>query len=119
MSFPRRWAACCYEVSRALKLPFIYCERRDGAMTLRRGFEIAEGGKVLIIEDEVQTGASVREMSEIVRALKGQVVGIGAIVDKSGGKLQFDAPFESLLSLPVENYPAKACPLCQQGIALD
>lgn len=108
-----------YEVSRAMRLPFIYCERRDGAMTLRRGFEIAEGTPVLLIEDEVHTGASVREMAEIVRALRGRVAGIGAIVDKSGGKLRFDAPFESLLSIPVENYAAKNCLLCQQGLPLE
>lgn len=108
-----------YEVSRALGLPFLYCERRDGAMTLRRGFQIPRGARVLIIEDEVHTGASVREMAEIVSALGGEVAGVGAIVDKSGGRLHFDAPFHALLSLRVENHPAKACPLCQKGLALD
>lgn len=108
-----------YEVARALQLPFIYCERQDGAMTLRRGFHIQPGTRVLIIEDEVQTGTSIRELGEIVRALGGQVVGIGCIVDKSGGRLQLDKPFEALMSLKVENYPAKACPLCQAGIPLN
>ena len=108
-----------YEVSRALGLPYVYCERRDGAMTLRRGFTIEPGTKVLLIEDEVQTGTSVREMAEIVRALGGQVVGIGCIVDKSGGKLSFDAPFAALHSVAVGNYPVKSCPLCAQGMPLD
>ena len=88
-------------------------------MTLRRGFTIAPGTPVLLIEDEVQTGTSVREMAEIVRALGGQVGGIGCIVDKSGGKLSFDAPFAALHSVAVGYYPVKSCPLCAQGIPLD
>ena len=107
-----------YEVSRALGLPFIYSERKDGAMTLRRGFTITPGARVLLIEDEVQTGTSVREMTEIVRALGGTVAGIGCLVDKSGGKARFDAPFESLLSIPVIHYTPKECPRCAEGIPL-
>ncbi len=107
-----------YEVARTLGLPFIYCERRDGAMTLRRGFTLAPGTPVLLIEDEVMTGTSVREMTEIVRALGGQPVGIGCLVDKSGGRLRLDAPFEALLTVPVTHYPAGNCPLCQQGLPL-
>lgn len=108
-----------YEVARALRLPFIFCERRDGALTLRRGFELKAGSRVLLIEDEVQTGTSIREMNEIVRALNAQVVGIGCIVDKSGGSLQFDSPFEALLSISVGNFPAKSCPLCEAGVPLN
>lgn len=105
-----------WEVARALGLPFLYCERKDGAMTLRRGFDIAKGTKVLLVEDEVQTGTSVREMQEIVRALGGQVVGVGCVVDKSGGRLHLDAPFEALLTVDAHHYPAKGCPLCEQGL---
>jgi len=107
-----------YEVSRALQLPFVYCERKDGALTLGRGFEIARGSRMLIIEDEVFTGTSVREMMEIVKALQSQVVGVGCIVDKSGGSLDFAVPFEALVTCRVANYPAKQCPLCQQGLTL-
>ena len=107
-----------YEVSRALGLPYIYSERKDGAMTLRRGFSIKPGMKVLLIEDEVQTGTSIREMTEIVRALGGEVCGIGCVVDKSGGRLRFDAPFECLLSLPITHYNPKECPMCALGMAL-
>ena len=107
-----------YEVSRALGLPFIYSERKDGAMTLQRGFSITPGARVLLIEDEVQTGTSVREMTEIVRALGGTVAGIGCLVDKSGGKARFDAPFETLLSIPVIHYTPKECPMCAEGIPL-
>lgn len=107
-----------WEVARALSLPFLYCERRDGALTLRRGFGLKPGTRVLLIEDEVQTGTSLREMGEIVRALQGEVAGIGCIVDKSGGRLRFDHSFHALLSIEAENWPAKACPLCAQGLPL-
>ena len=80
---------------------------------------IPAGAKVLIVEDEVQTGTSVREMTEIVRALGGHVVGVGCIVDKSGGTLSLDAPFAALYTQRVEHYSHKACPLCEAGIPLD
>lgn len=108
-----------YEVSRALQLPFVYCERKDGALTLGRGFEIKPDSKVLIIEDEVLTGTSVREMMEIVKALQNHVAGVGCIVDKSGGGIDFAVPFEALVTCKVANYSAKQCPLCQQGLALE
>lgn len=108
-----------YEVSRSLHLPFVFCERRHGALTLGRGFEIKPGTKVLIIEDEVLTGTSVREMAEIVKALQSQVVGLGCIVDKSGGSIGFTVPFEALVTCKVANYPARQCPLCLQGLPLE
>ncbi len=108
-----------YEVSRALQLPFVYCERKHGALTLGRGFDIARDSRVLIIEDELQTGTSVREMIEIVKALQGHVAGVGCIVDKSGGSLRFSVPFEALARCKVANHPAEQCPLCRQGLALE
>ncbi len=107
-----------YEVSRALKLPYIYCERKDGAMTLRRGFSIAKGQRVLIIEDEITTGASVREMMEIVRALGGETAGIGCLVDKTGGHVTLHAPFFKLITLDIHSWREGACPKCQEGEVL-
>ncbi len=108
-----------YEVARALGLPYVYCERRDGAMTLRRGFGIPKGAKVLIVEDEVTTGASVREMMEIVRALGGETVGVGCLVDKSHGKVPLDVPYEFLVSVDAQSYRDGQCPLCAKGLPLD
>ena len=108
-----------FETARALGLRLIYCEKRDGALILRRGFELPQGARVLIIEDEVSTGQSVREMSEIVHALKGEVAGISCLVDKSGGRVHFDAPFESLLTLKAEHYRPETCPMCAQGMKLE
>ena len=108
-----------YEVSRALHLPYIYCERRDGAMTLRRGFTFAKGTRILIIEDEVTTGASIREMNEIVRALGGETVGVGCLVDKAFGRVSFDAPFHALATIDVASHRESLCPLCQEGLPID
>ena len=108
-----------FEVARALGLNLVYCEKRDGALILRRGFELVEGTRVLIVEDEVSTGQSVREMTEIVRALKAEVAGIGCLVDKSGGRAHFDAPFQALLTIRAEHYRHDACPMCAQGIPLE
>ncbi len=108
-----------FETARALGLRLIYCEKRDGALILRRGFELKEGTRVLIIEDEVSTGQSVREMTEIVHALKGEVAGVICLVDKSGGRIHFDAPFEALLTLKAEHYRPDACPMCAQGMKLE
>ena len=104
-----------YEVSRALKLPYIYCERKDGAMTLRRGFSIEQKQRVLIVEDEITTGASVREMMEIVRALGGETAGIGCLVDKTGGHVTLPAPFSKLVTLDIHSWREGACPKCREG----
>lgn len=109
----------CYEVGRALGLPNMYCERVDGAMTLRRGFHLEPGTKVLIVEDEVTTGASVRDMMDIVRTLEGEVVGIGCLVDKTDDKVDFGLPYHSLLPLKVENYTKNECPMCRRGQPVD
>lgn len=108
-----------YEVSRALNLPFMYCERKDGVMILRRGFSLLQGTRVLIIEDEVTTGTSVREMIEIVRAQGGKTVGVGCFVDKTQGKMRIDLPFEALLSVDATTYRDGSCPLCQEGVPLN
>lgn len=81
-----------YEVSRALGCENFFAEREDGAMTLRRGFAVKPGQKVLVVEDVVTTGGSVREVLEIVRKAGGEVVGVGSIVDRTGGPDRFRRP---------------------------
>ena len=104
-----------FEVSRLLGLRYVYTERRDGAMILHRGFDIKKGTPVLVVEDVVTTGGSVREVMEIVRALGGNVVKVASLVDRSGGKVDFGVPFVSLVSYEVETWDEKGCPLCAQG----
>ncbi len=109
----------CYEVSRALNIPCMYCERVDGVMTLRRGFIMTPGTRVLIVEDEVNTGGSVRDLMRVVHSLGGEVVGIGCIVDKTDGKVDFGLPFRPIISIKVENYTQNDCPMCQRGQPVD
>lgn len=104
-----------YEVARALGVPAIFTERQQGEMTLRRGFQIKPGQRVLVVEDVITTGGSVQEVIEIVKEKGGKVAGVGVLVDRSGGKAKFDAPFVSLLQLEIPTYQPDNCPLCQGG----
>lgn len=105
-----------YETARAMNLPFLYCEKRDGALILRRGFELKPGQKVLIVEDEVSTGQSVHEMLQIVKALDGQTVAVACLVDKSGKDLRLGLPFLALVSEAAHYYKPDNCPMCKEGI---
>ena len=104
-----------YEVAVALSVRNVFAERQDGAMQLRRGFEIKLGEKVLVCEDAVTTGGSVKEVIELVKQAGGEVIGVASIVDRSGGKADFGRRFESLLAIDIENYEPDACPLCKNG----
>jgi len=104
------------EVGRALGVRAIFAERQDGTLTLRRGFALDPGEKVLVVEDVVTTGGSTRETMDVARAAGAVVVGACAIVDRSGGKQGLDVPFRALLPMDVTTYQPDACPLCQQGM---
>jgi orotate phosphoribosyltransferase len=104
-----------YEVSRQLKVKNVFAERENGAMTLRRGFEIPQGARVLVVEDVVTTGGSVMEVMELVRSVGGEISGVGCIVDRSNGKVDFGVPFAAVLSMEVESWEADKCPLCREG----
>ena len=104
------------EVGRALGVRAIFAERQDGTLTLRRGFTLEPGEKVLVVEDVVTTGGSTRETMDVARAAGATVVGACAIVDRSGGKQGLDVPFHALLPMDVKAYKEDACPLCQQGL---
>lgn len=103
------------EVGRALGVRAIFAERADGALTLRRGFSLDAGEKVLIVEDVVTTGGSTRETMDVARASGAVVVGACAIVDRSGGKQGLDVPFHALLKMDVKTYQPDDCPLCKEG----
>ena len=105
-----------YEVSRALGVKNIFAERENGVMTLRRGFQIEPGSRVLIVEDVITTGGSVLEVAKLVEQAGAEVVGIGVIVDRSNGTLDLGYRTEAILSMNVESFPAEECPLCKEGI---
>lgn len=104
-----------YEVARQLKVPGIFCERQDGEMMLRRGFEIESGQRVLVVEDVVTTGGSVDEVIKIVRDAGGMVVGVGVLVDRSNGKVDFGVRKEAVLTMDIKSWEAEECPLCAEG----
>ena len=90
-------------------------ERRDGGLTLRRGFEITPGERVLIVEDVVTTGGSTRETIDVATAAGGAVVGAAAIIDRGAEPVAFDVPFEALARVPLPTYDSAACPMCAAG----
>ncbi len=108
-----------HEVGKALNTRAIFTERVDGKMTFRRGFTLHEGERVLIVEDIVTTGGSVREVIDVVKNFGGVPVAVGLLVDRSGGKSDFgDVPNFALLHMDVETYEPEDCPLCKKNIPL-
>lgn len=107
-----------YEVSRQLNCENFFAERENGRMTLRRGFAIEPGRRVLVVEDVVTTGGSVREVMDIVRDAGGVVAGVGSIVDRTGGTIDFGVSFKAVISMKVESWEASECPVCKTGTPL-
>ncbi len=108
-----------YAVAEALDVSFQFTERKDGRMTLRRGFRVSKDEPVVIVEDVVTTGKSTRETANVVRAAGGRVVGFASILNRSGRENLFDAPYVSLLTMGLETYGETICPLCASGAPLD
>lgn len=104
-----------YEIGRQTGKPAIFTEREDGVMTLRRGFEIKKGERVLITEDVVTTGKSSRETAEVIKSLGGEVVGIACVVDRSSG-IDVGYPVYGCIELEIESYDSDDCPLCKEGL---
>ena len=99
----------------------IFTERENGKMTLRRGFRVEPGEKVLIVEDIVTTGGSIREVVDVVNEAKGEIAGIGLFVDRSGGKADYGVPADKvfpLVRLTVPAYRPEECPLCKKGVPI-
>jgi orotate phosphoribosyltransferase len=98
------------EVARQLGVRFIFVEKEQGKLVLRRGFKIAAGERILVVEDVVTKGGRVQETLDIVRAHGGQVEGVAMAVDRSGGMVQFGLPVFSLISLRVETFEPNQLP---------
>jgi orotate phosphoribosyltransferase len=105
-----------YEVARALGVRSLFVERdRSGQMALRRGFELKPGERVLVIEDVWTTGGSTRETIGVVEQEGGLAVATGALIDRSGGRLELNVPARALLEMDVPSYEPDDCPLCRAG----
>jgi len=104
-----------YEVARALGVRFIWTERENGTMTLRRGFSVAPGERVLVVEDVVTTGGSTRETIETLKALGADVVGAASIIDRSSGHADVGVARVALATIDVSSLDPSVCELCKQG----
>ncbi len=107
------------EVGRQLGVRTMFAERANGLMQLRRGFEIRPQERVLVCEDVITTGGSAGELIKIVKRQGSEVVGVGSIVDRSGGTVDFPTSDQfSLLRLTTVSYQPNECPLCKQNIPI-
>lgn len=106
-----------YEVARALGKPSIFTERKDGFMSLRRGFRINEGERILIIEDVITTAKSVKENVIIVEGYNAHVAGVGSIIDRSQGQTGLN--IKSLIQLEPIVFHPNDCPMCKEGLEIE
>ena len=104
-----------YEVARQLGVRFIWTEREQGRMTLRRGFSVSKGERVLVVEDVITTGGSTRETIEALGDAGAEIIAAATIIDRSGGKADVGVPRVSLATLEVAAVDSSICELCKQG----
>ena len=106
-----------FAVALAAGARFLYAERVEGSMRLRRGFALRPGERVLVVEDVVTTGGSAAEVHELVEAAGAESLGVAALVDRSGGKLPF--PLRALARVGASAFDADACPWCADGSSVE
>ncbi|MFC2140127.1 orotate phosphoribosyltransferase [Candidatus Auribacterota bacterium] len=104
-----------HEVARALNVPALFSEREQGEMTFRRGFSLKEGERILVVEDVITTGLSVREVITVIQRQQALVVGVGSLIDRGEG-VDFSVTKKSLCTLEVATYESEKCPLCKDNI---
>jgi len=107
-----------YEVARMLGTKGIFAESDSGGRAFKRGFQLADGERVLIVDDVLSTGGSLRDVIDAVRREGGEPVGIAVLADRTAGTTDFGLPFYACLSLEVPAYDAADCPGCRVGTAL-
>jgi orotate phosphoribosyltransferase len=104
-----------HEVARALGVRALFAERENGVMTLRRGFTLAPGERCLVVEDVVTTGGSTREVVDCVEKAGGLVVGVGCLIDRSGGAARFSVNHAALATVSAATWDPSVCALCRAG----
>jgi orotate phosphoribosyltransferase len=107
-----------YEVARLLGLRGIFAEKAEGGREFQRGFQVGPAERTLVVDDVLTTGGSVREVVEAVRRAGGEPIGVGVLVDRSGGRIDFGLPFFACVELDLPTYEDAACPLCDAATPL-
>ncbi|MBC8383536.1 MAG: orotate phosphoribosyltransferase [Candidatus Cloacimonetes bacterium] len=107
-----------YEVAKQMGKRFVFTQRIENKMSIRSGFDLQPYEKVLIIEDVTTTGGSVFEVIDCVKEREADIVGVGLVVDRSGGAIDFRVPVFPLLTLKIEAYEPDECPLCKVNIPI-
>jgi orotate phosphoribosyltransferase len=107
-----------YEIARILGVRAIYAERKEEALELRRGFEIKNGDRILLVEDVITTGGSVLELASLCERMGGQVVGIATLIDRTGGKNKMPYHLEALVQIDLPTYERDQCPMCRKNLPL-
>ena len=107
-----------YETARHLGSRAVFAERENEVLRFRRGFQVGPKDRVLIAEDVITTGGSVEELIRLVVDTGATVVGVGALVDRSGGWASFDVRYHALLSVSLKTFSQDACPLCKEGVPM-
>ncbi|MEG0070479.1 MAG: orotate phosphoribosyltransferase [Raoultibacter sp.] len=107
-----------YAVASALGTKMIFSERKEGVMVFRRNFEVPEGARVLVCEDVVTTGGSVKEVCDLIEEAGGIVVAVVSMINR-GGERKFAHPYYPLIDLPTPSWAPEDCELCKQGIEID
>lgn len=108
-----------YEVARKLGVRAIFAEREQGGLTLRRGFRLHRGERCLVVEDVVTTGGSLREVLDVAEKAGADIVGVGVLVDRSGGALRVPYPITTLAEMDATSWSPHDCPLCRAGEPLE
>ncbi len=107
-----------HEVARALGVRALFAEREGTALTLRRGFRLSAGERVVVVEDVITTGGSTLETIGVARAAGGVVVAATAVINRSGGRAELGVPLHALVDLSLPTYRPDQCPLCASGVPL-
>lgn len=107
-----------YEIGKQLGTRGIFAEKGDGGRILKRGFKIEPGQRVLVVDDVLTTGGSVWDTIEVVKRSHAVLAGVGLLVDRAGGTIDFGAKTEALISVSVVKYDPESCPLCKAGVKL-
>lgn len=107
-----------YEVARQLGVRGIFAEKEAEGRRFGRGFRLAPGERTLVVDDVLTTGGSIRDVIDAVRREGGEPLGVGVLVDRSGGRADFGLPFFACVALDLPTYPPDDCPLCAQKVTL-